>query len=89
MVFEQIYEKIKDHPYQSIGYQVECKYWIARVLSEQGKDQEALQLAREAISLSRQRKSEAEIEGPLDSFDEIKKDLEKLHQDLSKRLSGK
>jgi len=89
VIFEQIYEKIKDHQYQSIGYQVECKYWIARVLSEQGKDQEALQLAREAISLSQQRNSEAEIEGPLDSFDEIKKDLEKLHEDLSKRLSGK
>jgi tetratricopeptide (TPR) repeat protein len=89
LLFEQIYEIIKDHQYQSIGYQVECKYWIARVLSEEGKDQEALQLAREAISLSRKRNSDAEIEGHLDSFDEIKKDLEKLHAELSKRLSGK
>jgi len=88
-IFEQIYEKIKDHPYQSIGYQVECKYWIARGLSEEGHDQEALQLTREALSLSRQRNSDAEIEGHLDSFDDIKKDLEKLHEELNKRLSGK
>jgi len=88
-LFEQIYEKIKDNQYQSIGYQVECKYWIARALSEQGKEQEALTMAREAMALSKTRDSDTEIEGPLDSFDEIKKDLEKLQEELSKKLSSK
>jgi tetratricopeptide (TPR) repeat protein len=88
-IFEQIYEKIKDHQYQSIGYQVECKYWIARALSEGGQDWEALKLAREALSLSRQRDSNAEIEGHLDSFDDIKENLEELNKELNIKLSGK
>lgn len=85
--FEEILKKIKDHPYQSIGYQVECKYWIARVLSEEGKPEQALQLVREALAQSRQRNSDAEIEGHLESFDEIRSDLENLNKKLTSQLS--
>lgn len=87
--FEEILEKIKDHPYQSIGYQVECKYWIARALSEEGKPEEALQLVREALAQSRQRNSDTELEGHLESFDMIRSDLENLNNKLTSQLTKK
>jgi tetratricopeptide (TPR) repeat protein len=87
--FSEILQRIiKDYP-TSIGYQVECKYWIAKALSEQGKQKEALLLAREGLIQSRQRDSDKEIEGYLESYDQIKSALENLHKQLNKQISGR
>jgi tetratricopeptide (TPR) repeat protein len=84
-VFNEIYHRIKDYKYPSIGFQVECKYWMAKAKNETGKYEEAFQLTSDALSQSRERDKDLEIEGHIDSFDDIKKQLEKLHKELSKR----
>ncbi len=83
--FQTILTRLEQHKYQSIGYQVECKYWIAKALEKQGKYREGLLLAREGLMQSRNRDADAEMEGHLEEFDEIKDRLEDLHNELNKK----
>jgi tetratricopeptide (TPR) repeat protein len=85
--FSEILKKLESEYPTSIGFQVECKYWIAKALSEQGENREALLTARQGLMQSRQRDSDQEIEGYLESFDEIKSNLEKLHKQLNQQIS--
>jgi tetratricopeptide (TPR) repeat protein len=85
-IFTTMLDRILDYKYPSIGYQVECKYWIARALDQQGQEREALFTARDALMLSRKRDSDKEIEGHIDSFDDIRSELEKFHSELNDRL---
>lgn len=82
--FRMILGKIENYQYPSIGYQVECKYWIALAMSEQGQKTEALQIAREAQVQSKQRNKEEEIESIIENFGQIKKNLENLIKKLKK-----
>ncbi|HFE62816.1 MAG TPA: hypothetical protein ENK14_00175 [Caldithrix sp.] len=82
--FRTILNKIENYKFTSIGYQVECKYWIARAVSEQGHKAQALQIAREAQLQSKQRNKEEEIESIIENFGQIKKNLEKLIKELKK-----
>ena len=86
LLFTEIYDRIKDYKYPSIGYQVECKYWIAKSLSENGKYEEAYKIAEDAMKLSEERNPDLEIEGHITSFDDIKHELKDLYQELQKRL---
>lgn len=86
--FEEILERLESYAYPSIGYQVECKYWIALALQDEGKRPEALALAEAALEQSKQRNQEAELEGQFDSFEDIKNRLEKLAKTL-KELAKK
>ncbi|OQY27553.1 MAG: hypothetical protein B6244_10250 [Candidatus Cloacimonetes bacterium 4572_55] len=80
--FEQILNRIENYKYQSVGYQVECKYWIAEALKAEGENQKALKMAQNALEQSLQRDKKVELENPVDNFDEIKKRLTKLHESL-------
>ncbi len=82
--FSEILSRIENYKYPSIGYQVECKYWIAKAKGENGELDQALQLANQALELSKQRNEDMEIEGHIDSFKDIKKSLEELFKDLNK-----
>jgi tetratricopeptide (TPR) repeat protein len=82
--FSEILARLEKYKYPSIGYQVECKYWIAKAKSEHGEAEQALQLANQALELSKQRNEDKEIEGHIDSFNDIKKYLEELFKDLNK-----
>jgi tetratricopeptide (TPR) repeat protein len=82
--FRENLQRIENYPYFSIGFQVECKFWIAKALAEQNKIQQALILAEDALQQSTLREKDQELEGPLESFDEIKNNLEKLVEELKK-----
>ncbi len=82
-MFRQILERIAGYKFPSVGYQVECKYWIARAMKEQRKIDEARDLARQALVQSKDRNEEAELDGHLEKFDEILDQLEELNEDLA------
>ncbi len=84
--YREILSRLIDQPYQSIGYQVECKYWICEALKAQNRLAEAYELAGQALVQSRSRKKNSELENPLENFEVIRKRLEKLHEKLGKEL---
>lgn len=86
--FKALLARIENYKYPSIGYQVECKYWIAKSLSERSRGDEAFAIAEEALNLIKKRNADLEIEGHVDSFNDIKKELKNLHKKLQKRISN-
>jgi len=87
-IFQQILTRIENQPYQSISYQVECKYWIAKALKNQNKQEEAYELLKCALIQSKDYNKDQELENPIDSFDDIKKRLEKLKDILGDELTN-
>ena len=87
ILFTEIYNRIRDYKYPSIGFQVECQYWIAKSLSEKGQYEAAYKLADEALKLSEERNPDLEIEGHISSFDDIKNELKDLYEELQKRIN--
>ena len=85
-LFQKILERIETQPYQSISYQVECKYWIAQALKNQNKKDEAYRLVIHALAQSKNWIKDKELENPLESFDTIKELLEKLRNELGKDM---
>jgi tetratricopeptide (TPR) repeat protein len=81
-IFRELLQRLVSHQYQSLGYQVECRYRIAKALQQQGRHKEALALADEALALSEKRNAKVELESDLGSFSDIKKALEKLAEEL-------
>lgn len=84
--FEEILSRLEKYQYQSIGYQVECKYWIAAALKGEGKLEAALSLTKEALAQSGQRNKDVELEGQFNNFDDVKGWLNDLKKDLEKKL---
>lgn len=80
--FAEILSRLENYLYPSIGYQVECKYWMALALQGENQPQEALALAEAALAQSKLRNKEVELEGQFDSFEDIKGRLEKLAKQL-------
>lgn len=78
-LFEQIRERLPD---ESVGYDVECMYWIARAYHGQGRAAEAAATVALALSRSRQRHGDAELESAVDSFDSIIQRLQELDETL-------
>ena len=62
-LFQEILQRLEGYQYPSIGYQVECKYWIAAALQREGNTDAALQLATEALQQSENRDGDIELEG--------------------------
>jgi hypothetical protein len=73
---------------RSIGYQVECTYWIALALHEQGKSPEAHSFTQEASRQSRKRTREAELESAIESCQSIKRPLVDLDRMLLKVITS-
>ncbi|MDA0335748.1 MAG: hypothetical protein O2782_11320 [bacterium] len=73
--FRQLLNRL---PASAVGYQVECKYWIARALAAQGRTEEARQLAAAALAQSRLRQAELEVESALEDFATIRQWLATL-----------
>ncbi len=57
-------------------------YWIAAILTEQGKRSEALEFAEKALALNEERNADSELEGPFEDFADIENRLQRLHQYL-------
>jgi tetratricopeptide (TPR) repeat protein len=77
-LFKKISQQLEKSEFVSVGYQVECKYWIAFALFSQNKLSEALELIEDATAQSAKRNPDLEMEGPFESFKEIKKRLGRL-----------
>ncbi len=82
--FREVLSRLDDAPYRSVGYEVECKYWIAEALAQKGDTDAARELANEAYTLSRNRVKDKELEGPLDGFDDNMDRLKDLRKKLNK-----
>jgi tetratricopeptide (TPR) repeat protein len=73
-------------PARSIGYQVECKYWIAEALNAQHRMAEAHEVSSEALTQSRSRNKATELESALDGFDSIRDRLEMRHRQIEQTI---
>jgi tetratricopeptide (TPR) repeat protein len=85
-IFRELLKRLEGHRYQSIGYQVECKYRIAQALRQQGRVPEALALASSALALSKKRNAKVEMESDLGSFSDTLKALKRLGDELKKQM---
>ncbi|MFC1541162.1 tetratricopeptide repeat protein [Candidatus Latescibacterota bacterium] len=85
-IFQRILKQLVVYPYQSIGYQVECKYWIAEALISQNHPDDAFNLVVHALTQSKYWIKNKEIDNPIEGFDIIIKRLEILHDTLEKEI---
>jgi len=86
-IFQNILEQIVAQPYQSISYQVECKYWMAEALHAQNQTEQAYHLAASALAQSESWMKGTELENPFESFEEIRARLRKLCERLTGELT--
>jgi tetratricopeptide (TPR) repeat protein len=91
-LFKNISQQLEKSEFVSVGYQVECKYWTAFALFNQDKLSEALALIEDATAQSAKWNPDFEVEGPFESFKEMKKRLGRLGevialQNVEKRAS--
>ncbi len=87
-IFRELLARLESHRYQSIGYQVECKYRIAKALQQQGRHKEALAFAEEGLAQSKKRNTKAELESDLGSFSDNLKALKRLDDKLKKQIEN-
>ncbi len=81
-LFKDIYAKLKNYKYQSVGFQVECQYWIALSYHNLGQDKKARNELALALAANLIRDPSVEIESTFESYEQILKQLEKLEDDL-------
>jgi tetratricopeptide (TPR) repeat protein len=86
-IFREILNRIVAQPYQSISYQVECKYWIAEALHAQNQTEQAYKLAKSAFVQSENWIKDNELENPFESFDEIRTQLKILSEKLQTEIT--
>jgi tetratricopeptide (TPR) repeat protein len=82
-IARKLLKVLEDYPHKSYGYLVECHYLIARALVELGRKEEALHHLETAMALHKKRDKKKELEGPLEDYDEIYKNVKKLHRTLN------
>ena len=76
-------QRLETSKYPSIGYQVECKYWIALILRSQKKTSEARAISEQALAQSEKRNADLEVESTFENFQDIKDNLKTLVRELS------
>jgi len=79
---QQLLEHLQTAGYGSIGYEIECHYRIALSLYHQGEIDTAKEHLQTALKLNEKREPSKEIEGPLESDDEIMKKIELLYNKI-------
>jgi tetratricopeptide (TPR) repeat protein len=86
-LFREILERLDLRGVSSIGYRVECKYWVAQSLLGQDRLGEALAMAAQALAQSETRNPDRELDGYFDDFDQIKADLSELYAYLKQNTN--
>ena len=76
-------QRLESSKYPSVGYQVECKYWIAFILKSQKKTSEARAISEQALAQSEKRNADLEVESTFENFQDIKDNLKTLVRELS------
>ena len=82
-VFQRLLVRLEAKEYAGLGYQIECKYRLARIKVKQNQLVAARALAAEALAMCDRRDGDKELESDLIGFDQIKAELEELHRELS------
>jgi tetratricopeptide (TPR) repeat protein len=80
--FEDLYALLKVAKYKSISYQIESLFQIAKSQYYMENYLETQRLCQEAIRLEKYGDFENEMNGPLEKFSEIKKQLYKLDAEI-------
>lgn len=80
--FETLYALLKSARYQSISYQIECLYQMAKSQYHLKNYLETQRLCREAMALEKNCDFSKELDGPFEKFSEIKKQLHKLNKEV-------
>ena len=83
VTMERLLAHIEASKYQSVGYPVECHFWMAFYLHQMDRDREALEHLRIIQALKEKRNPSQELEGPLESFQEIVSNLEQLQIEIN------
>ncbi len=86
-IFQGILRMLEIQTYQSVSFQVECKYWIARAFNYQNQTGEAFELVKQALAQSKNWVKDNELENPFEGFDTIKQLLEELHDKLESEIN--
>lgn len=77
---QKLLEHLETTGYGSTGYEIECHYRIALSLYHLGEIETAKEHLQTALQLNEKRDPSKEIEGPLESHDEIIKEIEILYK---------
>ncbi|NIV93161.1 tetratricopeptide repeat protein [candidate division KSB1 bacterium] len=84
--FEKLYDILKNAEFQSVSYQVDCLYQIAKCDFNLGNYLQAQQCCEEAISMEEHCDFSKEREGPLEEFSEIKDGLHELNKNAEAQM---
>lgn len=84
--FRQVLDGLERSGEAGHGYQVECKYWIARALFEQGRTRAAVPFLERAFHQDRLRVEGTEPEGYFESHAEIQRLLLDLNDEVKTAL---
>ena len=82
--FEEMLRGLHKEPGSALGFAIECNYWIAKAYREMGDKSKALHYAGLGLVDLEKRNDQAELDGPFESFSDIKDKLKDLHKELSK-----
>ena len=83
--FRELLKAIQSQDIVSVGYEVECQYWIAVALAAQNRKAEARDVVEQALLLGEKRDGFKELEGPFESFREINLKLFGLRYRLTEK----
>ena len=78
-VFGELDALLKNTLYQSVSYQIECRYQMAKSHYQLGNYGESQRLCVDAIAKERYCDFSKETDGPLESFSDIQKQLHELN----------
>jgi len=81
-LFRELLGRLESQELASVGYKVESQYWLALALKTQDRVSEALRFTREALNQCEKRKTDRELEGPFENFEEIRTQLRELHEQM-------
>lgn len=80
--FEKLRELLVRTPYQSISYQIDCLYQLAKSHHALQNIYDARRYCEAAMALTDKLDFSKEIDGPLDNFEDIQKALADLHNEI-------
>jgi hypothetical protein len=82
LLFRQVLGRLESSGTAGEGYQIECKYWIARALFEQGDTEAAIPFLESALTQSKKGNGSPEPEGYFESRAEIQDLLRHLNEEV-------
>jgi tetratricopeptide (TPR) repeat protein len=82
VIFEKLQAILKSSEYQSISFQIDCLYQLAKCHFQLGSYLDTKRLCQNAIILENYCDFSKETDGPIENFADIKKQLHKLNDEV-------